>query len=189
MGRRAVHTLAALTEAGVALAADGGPPAVTMQGVAAACGATNGTLYHRFSGRPHLLGEVWLSVVEGFHRDWWAEVEPQRDPGAIAVVPLRWAATHRPAAKVLALHRVEAFLGLDSPPSVRDRAAEARRRGAEAWAALAARFGAPVDRVVFALATVPLAALRRPLTAGEPIPAAAEEWVHTTAVALLGGAR
>ncbi|MFE3937072.1 TetR family transcriptional regulator, partial [Streptomyces goshikiensis] len=54
-----------LLDAAVALAAAGGPAAVTMSAVAQAVGAPSGSVYHRVAGRPARHAEVWVRSVEG----------------------------------------------------------------------------------------------------------------------------
>lgn len=69
-----------LLDAAVALAAAGGPAAVTMSAVAQAVGAPSGSVYHRFAGRPALLAEVWLRTVERFQRGYLAVLDGEPDP-------------------------------------------------------------------------------------------------------------
>ena len=56
MGRPARFAADELLDVALDLAAAGGPEAVTMAGVAEAAGAPSGSVYHRFAGRPALLG-------------------------------------------------------------------------------------------------------------------------------------
>jgi len=188
--RPALFTREELLRSAVALAAEGGPEAVTMQGLAEAVGAPNGSVYHRFSGRPELLAEVWVSVVERFQRDWWAAAEGSTDAGELAAWTVRWAREHRDLARTLALHRAEEFLRAGAPPALRRRVRACRADVARGLAVMARRFlgeSSPeaLERTSFALAAVPLAALRGRLAAAEPIGPGLEACAREAATALL----
>lgn len=190
MSRPARFSRGDLIASAVVLAAVDGPGAVTMQGVAAAMGAPSGSVYHRFSGRPELLAEVWVAAVDRFQQDLWSVAEPCHDAGAIAACTVRWAREHRDLACILSLYRAEAFLGDDAPPLLRRRVQAQRTELAARIATLARRFvgsASPeaIERTTFALATVPLAALREPLGSGKPISERLETLVHDAAGALL----
>lgn len=190
MTRPARFSREELVSSALALAAGGGPEAVTMQGLAAAVGAPSGSVYHRFSGRPELLAEVWLAAVDRFQLDWWAAAQQCDDPGALAALTVRWAREHREVARVLSLHRAEDFLGAGVPDSLRRRVRAQRARAAAALAVLARRLldddsARSLERVTFALATLPVAALRGPLGTGQPIGDTVEVLVREAATALL----
>jgi len=191
VARPAQFSREGLVSTAVALAAAGGPSAVTMQGLAAAAGAPSGSVYHRFEGRPALLAEVWVAAVERFQSDWWAAAEGEEDPGALAGFTVRWARAHRDLARILTLHRAEEFLGPDAPAALRRRVKASRAEALRRLAVLSHRFtcgssGEALERTAFALATVPLAALRAPLAGGREIGEHAERLVRETARALLG---
>ena len=67
MGRPARYDVDSLLDGAVALAASGGPAAVTMTAVASAVGAPSGSVYHRFPTRAALLSALWLRTLERFH--------------------------------------------------------------------------------------------------------------------------
>src|SRR5690349_25083603 len=66
MGRPARFDADQLLDEALALAAEGGPEAVTMAAVAQRAGAPSGSLYHRFAGRSALLAALWLRTVADF---------------------------------------------------------------------------------------------------------------------------
>jgi AcrR family transcriptional regulator len=188
MGRAPVHESKKLLDAAIALAVAGGPSAVTMQGVAAAVGAPSGSIYHRFASRAELLADVWLSAAERFQDDWWTAAEREPSAGEIAAFTVRWARTNRALATILSVHRVEDFLTPEAPPD-QQRRARALRAARARFAQLAERLlgtndSAAVARLVFALVTIPLAALRDPLSAGAPIDHDVEDLVREAASAL-----
>lgn len=189
MARNTAFELHTLIDYAVALAASGGPTAVTMQGLAAAVGAPSGSIYHRFGGRAELLAEVWLSAAERFQADWWAANQSESDPGEVAASTVRWARAHRDLATILSAHRVEDFLTAEAQPSQQKRARAVRAQH-ERLGELAARFlgstdRAAVQRVVFALVTIPLAAIRGPLSTGGPIGRELDDLVREAARALV----
>lgn len=173
MSRATLHDPQKLLDAAVALAAAGGPAAVTMQGVAAAVGAPSGSMYHRFESRAQLLADVWLAAAEGFQRQWWAACAAETDAGEVAAFTVRWARTHRDLATILSAHRAEDFMTSEAT-AAQQRRARALRADRDRFAVLAQRLLGSSDRpavtrLVFALVTIPLAAIRGPLSAGAPI--------------------
>ncbi|MBF6210117.1 TetR family transcriptional regulator [Nocardia puris] len=66
MPRPRFHDPEVVLDAAEALAAGGGPGAVTVRAVAAATGASNGALYHTFGSRAGLLGRTWLRAAHRF---------------------------------------------------------------------------------------------------------------------------
>lgn len=189
-GRPPKHSRESLVSIAVTLTADEGAAALTMQRLATLAGASNGSVYHRFGGRAELLAAVWLDVLEHFQRHWWAGASLEVDPGALAVLPIHWALAHPDAARVLLSNRIDTFLGPETPADQHRHAAALQATTESRWKVLAERLlGDPsaeaVERTVFALATVPLAALRRPLADGAPLRPGLESLVRETAVALL----
>ena len=55
-----------IIDAASAVVAEQGPTGATISRIAKAAGAPTGSIYHRFSSRDVLLGEVWLSAAESF---------------------------------------------------------------------------------------------------------------------------
>src|SRR6266850_1310087 len=55
-------------DAALAIAAESGPPAVTVGAITERLGAPVGSFYHRFASRDVLLGELWLRTVLDFQR-------------------------------------------------------------------------------------------------------------------------
>lgn len=66
MPRPRFHDPEVVLDAAEALAAGGGPGAITVRAVAAATGTSNGALYHTFGSRSGLLGRAWLRAAERF---------------------------------------------------------------------------------------------------------------------------
>ncbi|MER6998202.1 helix-turn-helix domain-containing protein [Streptomyces sp. NPDC000410] len=181
-----------LLDAAVRLAASGGPAAVTMSAVAQAVGAPSGSVYHRFSGRPALLAEVWLRTVEGF-QDGYLDVlggdpDLRRAACAAARHVVAWSRAH-PQEAALLLYGPEEFGRTDWPEEYRERADRGNRRVfarlGEIGEALGAGGAQGADRVTLALVDVPLTVIRRHLRAGQPLPPHAEDLAEESAARLL----
>jgi AcrR family transcriptional regulator len=66
MPRPRLHEPDRILDAVESLAVESGPAAVTIRGVSAAVGASNGALYHTFGSRSGLLGHAWLRAGRRF---------------------------------------------------------------------------------------------------------------------------
>jgi AcrR family transcriptional regulator len=187
MGRPARYDVDSLLDGAVALAADGGPAAVTMTAVASAVGAPSGSVYHRFPTRAALLSALWLRTLERFHAGLLAAAAAG-DPVTVAQHTITWSREHPAEARVL-LYGARDFAQSEWSPEMQQRLNDAQQRVATSFERLGRRIGvrgrAGRERIVLALADIPLALVRRHLNAGEPIPIGAEDLVATTTRALL----
>lgn len=194
MARPPRYDIDRLLDAALELAADTGPPAVTMTAVAKAAGAPSGSVYHRFPSRTALLAELWLRTVEGFQEGWVAALSGHPDPQAAAAAGARhvvaWSRRNRPEAVVL-LYSAEDYGRADWPEPYLRRAEEAHRTVREALGGLGESLGVhgqlERDQLTLAVIDLPLAIVRGPLRTGTPIPARAEELAEQSARALLAG--
>lgn len=190
MARPRRYDHAALVDHAVALAAAGGPAAVTMTAVARAAGAPSGSVYHRFPRRSSLLAAVWTRTVDDFQIGFLAALadgDPRSGCVAAAQHVLRWSASHPHPAAVL-LHGEAAFLPAEWDADDRARAGESRARLRTAIAATVERLELPperADRVPLAVIDVPYAVVRRHLRAGTAIPDDATEAVAACVRTLL----
>ena len=163
MPRPAAYSDPQLLAAAIALAAEGGPAAVTMVGVAKQVGAPSGSVYHRFQSRPVLLARVWLAALQAFEQAWWPAAEASHDPGEVALIPYTWAQEEPRLARLLAAHHRHDFVAAGTASTADILAHEARladRLGILSERFLGDREPASLERTRFALATVPLAAIR-----------------------------
>jgi AcrR family transcriptional regulator len=187
MGRPARYDVDSLLDGAVALVANGGPAAVTMTAVASAVGAPSGSVYHRFPTRAALLSALWLRTLERFHAGLLAAAAAG-DPVTVAQHTITWSREHPAEARVL-LYGARDFARSEWPPAMQQRLNDAQQRVATAFERLGRRIGvrgrAGRERIVLALADIPLALVRRHLNAGEPIPIGAEDLIATTTRALL----
>ncbi|MFE2170217.1 TetR/AcrR family transcriptional regulator [Streptomyces sp. NPDC059447] len=181
-----------LLDAAVRLAATAGPGGVTMSAVAQAVGAPSGSVYHRFSGRPALLAEVWLRTVEGFQEGYFdalrSDPEPRRAARAAARHVISWSRAHPQEASLL-LYGPEEFGRSDWSEEHRARADAGNARVFASLRELGTALGAAgsLDHERFTLAVVdlPLTLVRRHLRAGDLLPPYAEDLAEQCAEALL----
>jgi AcrR family transcriptional regulator len=195
-GRPVKHDRDAMLDAALQVLVDRGARAVSASAVAGVLDAPSGSIYHRFGSRDGLLAALWLRSVERFQRGFAQAVE-NGDPHQAALAGARhvftWSRHERAEALLLARYRLVDLL--DDPVETlpledrqRDRAQ--RRRVSDALQALAEQLGCDLPRVTLAVVDLPLAAVRRPLTAGQPIEQSLERLVLEGAETLLSaGAR
>ncbi|MFD3688502.1 TetR/AcrR family transcriptional regulator [Nocardiopsis sp. NPDC058631] len=194
MGRPARFCTDDLVETATALAAGGGPAAVTMAAVARGAGAPSGSLYHRFPGRPALLAAVWLRALESFQAGCRESLSAGPALGA-AVDTARhvvsWSRAHPERARVL-LHRPSDFEAPHWPEADRARWESANAGVGELLARVADGLREPGEdearsreRVLLAVVDLPLALVRRHLPGGAGIPEGIEELAADSARRLL----
>jgi AcrR family transcriptional regulator len=188
MPRTARHGGDRMVAAGVRLASDGGPDAVTISAISAATGAPVGSIYHRFKSRDLLVAEVWLSTIEAFQRGYMEvlSAEPTVETGLAAALHIpAWVREHPTEARILLLHRQEDFVGTEWPPAVAARARDLNtgvmaRIAAFALATLDSDGEEAVARATFALASAPVGAVQRYLAARQRPPAVVDDLVRET---------
>lgn len=194
MGRPARFSTDELVGTATALAAEGGPAAVTMAAVARLAGAPSGSLYHRFSGRPALLAAVWLHALEGFQAGCRAALSAE--PALQAAVGtarhvVAWSRAHPDLARVL-LHRPADFGSPHWPEADRARMEAANAGIGGRLLEVARDLREPgeqeaqaLERVRLAVVDLPLSVVRRHLLAGSSLPAKVEDLASGSARRLL----
>jgi AcrR family transcriptional regulator len=183
----------------VGIAAEHGPNGTTIARIAAAVGAPTGSIYHRYTSRDVLLGEVWLRSVEQFQHDFAVHLQgPDAKVAGLAAARsvTRWVREHPDEARILLLHRSEDFFEDCWPAEMSDRAMRLRAEMTAALRDFCRRLLGKADRasmriVSFALAEAPHAVLRKHVMAGERPPAIANDLIEVTyrAVLSLAGVR
>src|SRR5258705_9198292 len=118
MGRPKYHN-GDFLDAALAIAAESGPPAVTVGAITERLGAPVGSFYHRFASRDVLLGQLWLRTVLDFQQGIAAALDAGDGLGAALHTPA-WVRLHPERARLLLLHHRDDFVQGDWPPSLRD---------------------------------------------------------------------
>ncbi|MBU8539102.1 TetR/AcrR family transcriptional regulator [Falsiroseomonas tokyonensis] len=183
MVRTARFTAEHFIDAAIALVAEGGPQAATMQAVARRVGAPTGSIYHRFASRSAILAAAWNASYGALSRVLVPLLQAGRArEAALALLP--WAAEDRHRAAFLLLHEPVALFE-DAPPPETLRQEMERLEAAmdEAFRACVARLcqgaagEAELARARFLIFDAPIAILRPHLLAEGGIPAFAGQMI------------
>ena len=163
-------------DAAIALVAEGGPGAATMQAVARRVGAPTGSIYHRFESRSAILAAAWNLGYGSLARILVPLLQAGRSrEAALALLP--WVGEDRHRARFLLLHEPVALFE-DAPPPEPARL-EMERLELEmdqAFRACIARAGdgaireEDLARAKFLIFDAPIAILRPHLVADGAIP-------------------
>jgi AcrR family transcriptional regulator len=180
---------AGFLDAARALACERGPGAVTVDSITQRMNAPKGSFYHRFASRDALLGELWLKTALAYQEGFVAAIEAG-DGLAAALHAPAWTRLHLDDARLLLLYSRHDFVQGDWPAALKRGVRDQAQRFEACLASFARRaFGreGPVQlqRAVFVLAGVPLAAIRPYLEQREPPPAQVDELITTTYQAIV----
>ena len=170
--------------AALAIAAERGPPAVTVASISERLKAPTGSFYHRFASRDVLLGELWLRTVLDFQQGIGAALDAG-DGLAAALHTPAWVRQHPDEARLLLLYHRDDFIQGGWPEALRAEVAAQTRRMADGFARFARLvFGhdgpQEVRRAQFLLAEVPVAAVLQHLRRREPPPPLVDDLIRTT---------
>jgi AcrR family transcriptional regulator len=177
MGRHARFDREELLLAAAGEAAMGRP--VTIQSLAAASGATVGSIYHRFGSREEILGEAWLLAVRSFQSEFVPAVDAAttvRDGLKAALTVPRWARSNPALAGLLASRRQEDFLDERTPANLRREAAGINKFAMKVVGAFASRSRRSELQCQMALIAMPYGAVRMFLPK-QPPPAEIDEMI------------
>ena len=180
-------------DAALALAAQGGPAAVTVAAISARLKAPTGSFYHRFESRDALLARLWFDTVTAFQQGVRAALAAGDGLKAALHTPA-WVRAHVDEARLLLLYHRDDFVHGEWPQALRDGLAEQAMSGEAAYAKFArdtfGRARAEELRIVqFVIAEVPVAAVRQHLYRREPPPPIVDDLIRTTYKAVIEGAK
>ncbi|MFG1966597.1 helix-turn-helix domain-containing protein [Nonomuraea sp. NPDC049028] len=161
------------------LVVDGGPEALTVRGLAAASGVSNGAIYHAFGSLPVLLGRLWLRAAEELLNLQIELVDAARGDGQEAAVEAVVAAASAPAvfadrrpisARLLMTTRRDQLLGPQVPQELAEAMFALDKRLMMLLSGLARALWDRADRAGVEVMTLcvidmPTAMFRRTLTA------------------------
>jgi AcrR family transcriptional regulator len=128
MPRPRVHEPDRILDAVESIAVRSGPAAVTIRGVSAAVGVSNGALYHTFGSRSSLLGHAWLRAGRRFLTvqntlvdQALLEADPQAPAAAVmaaADAPVVFAGQYPESAELLLTVRRKELVDSDLPEEI-----------------------------------------------------------------------
>ncbi len=180
-----------MLDAAAELLLDGGLPALTAAGVARRITAPSGSVYHRFGSRDELAASLWMRTVERFDAEVVDALNDAGDPVEVAVDVARrvieWSRGNPVDAFVLTMFRREELAGGEIGADLAERASTLGRRQAASIRQLADRLGRTSGEVSFAVAGIPMAALRGPTDRRERVPAWVPDAVERAVRAALTG--
>ena len=190
---RAAFDHADFLDAARDLAAALGPQAVTVAAISERLGAPTGSFYHRFKSRDVLLGELWLRTVLDFEQGIAAALTAG-DGLAAALHTPAWVRANLDAARLLLLHHRDDFVQGEWPEPLRVQVAEHTHRSQARLSAFVrhafGRTGADeLRRAQFAIAEVPVAAVRQHLYRREAPPPLVDDLIRATYRAVMREAR
>lgn len=125
MSRQRLHTLDDLLDVAEQIVTSGDPSGLTLRSLAAAAGASNGSIYHAFGSKDVLLARLWL-------RSWcrlgdlMAEAmgeEPTNATGedrvvAVALAPVEFVRRFPASARLFFAQRRDQLFSADLPPQI-----------------------------------------------------------------------
>jgi len=158
-----------IIDAASAVVAEQGPTGASISRIAKAAGAPTGSIYHRFSSRDVLLGEVWVGAAESFQQGFIDLLnangeEPQIND--LALYLPRRVRVHPVEARVLLLHRREDFLDDKWPEELKMRAENLGRQLVATQRSFCENMFGRADTRTLAIASYAL--MRAPLAAVRP---------------------
>jgi len=171
-------------DAALAIAAERGPPAVTVGAISERLGAPVGSFYHRFASRDLLVGELWLRTVVDFQQGITAALD-EGDGLRAALHTPAWVRGHLDEARLLLLYHRDDFVQGGWPDTLRDGVAAQTERMETGFARFSRLvFGSAgateLRRAQFLLAELPVGAVRQHLHRREPPPPIVDDLIRIT---------
>jgi len=154
MSRQRLHTLDDLLDVAEQIVTSGDPSGLTLRSLAAAAGASNGTIYHAFGSKDVLLARLWL-------RSWcrlgdlMAEAmgESATDSTgedavvAVALTPVEFVRRFPASARLFFAQRRDQLFSADLPPEVEAELSSVQEKFVEVLVALARGVWGRGDRI------------------------------------------
>lgn len=196
MARPRLHELDDLLDVAERLVTGGDTAGLTLRGLAASAGVSNGTIYHAFSSKEDLLARLWLrastrlaqiietALAETAHDDSAACVV------AVALAPVRLARSHARSALLFFGQRSDQLFSADIPAELVTALAASQHRFVDLLQQLAGgvwqrRDRTAVDAITACVVDLPSGLIRRRLLAGLPLEPAIEQRIAAAVRAVL----
>ena len=185
MGAATKFTASMILDVAEQVIAASGVAGASIAAIARACGAPNGSIYHRFESRQHLIGALWVRIATEYLTTLSASLDGPAPDLAATVVnhTFDWVAENPSRAELLMRFRTEDFAPGDWPPGVVEQIEATNAALAAELLGVAQRLNLhPLD-VTVAVIDIPAAAARRSLLLRTP---AATEHLRQRAIQLSG---
>lgn len=127
MSRQRLHTLDDLLDVAEQIVTSGDPSGLTLRALAAAAGASNGTIYHAFGSKDVLLGRLWLRSwcrLGDLMAEAMAARPRETDAAgvdavvAVALTPVEFVRRFPASARLFFAQRRDQLFSADLPPEV-----------------------------------------------------------------------
>jgi AcrR family transcriptional regulator len=188
MGRRAHFQHKDFIEAAIGIIAERGLGGLTISALSRRTGSPVGSMYHRFPSRNALIGELWLTIVEYFQKEYLKRLGA--DGLQAALYALQWVRERPNEARVLLLHKREDFMSGKWPIELQNRARILTEQLNKAMLRfIRKQFGGitpeTIDRTRYILGDAPGGIIRRYLENGKIPPESVDELIHETYAAVM----
>ncbi len=192
MGRNAHFRHKDFIEAAIGIIAEKGLSALTIAALSKRTKSPVGSVYHRFSSRDELLGELWLAIVEPFQKEYLKRINV--DGLEAALYGLKWVREHPNEARVLLLHKREDFISGKWPIELKERARILTEKLNETMRLfIQKQFGRltreTIDRTRYVLDDAPGGIIRRYLEEGKIPAESVEQIIRETYAAIMNKAK
>lgn len=182
MPRPRLHSLDDLLDVAERQVVRGDPAGLTLRSLAAASGASNGTIYHAFHSKEELLARLWLRasarlghvIEQTTEQASSGSASPEDRVVAVATAPVDFACRFRLSAELFFAQRSDQLFSAEIAPDLLDALAAERRRFTQRLIELAEglwqrRDRAAVDAIAACVVDVPGGILRRALIEGRTL--------------------
>lgn len=174
----------------------GDPAGLTLRSLAAATGASNGSIYHAFRSKEELLARLWLRASSRLGAIMADAVrragggQPQEAVVALALAPIVLVQQHPASARLFFAQRSDQLFSADLAPEIVDELAVQQKLFTDLLVSLALgmwnrKDGVAVEAIAACVVDVPGGLLRRLLVADRPVDATSERRIEAAVRAIL----
>ncbi|MGY0390535.1 TetR/AcrR family transcriptional regulator [Nocardioides sp. WG-D5] len=153
MSRQRLHTLDDLLDVAEQIVTSGDPSGLTLRSLAAAAGASNGTIYHAFGSKDVLLARLWLRswcrlgdlMAEAMGER--AETSGEDAVVAVALTPVEFVRRFPASARLFFAQRRDQLFSADLPPEIETELSSVQEKFVEVLITLARGVWERGDRI------------------------------------------
>ena len=154
MSRQRLHTLDDLLDVAEQIVTSGDPSGLTLRSLAAATGASNGTIYHAFGSKDVLLARLWLrswcrlgDLMAEAMGEWSSDSTGEDAVVAVALTPVEFVRRFPASARLFFAQRRDQLFSADLPPEIETELASGQEKFVEVLIALARGVWGRGDRI------------------------------------------